>query len=127
MSLTNTNLLVTESQGKEAEIDSKNNSKFKNKNNWEDGTTYKAIKSSISDGYYIKTPNLLSFNETYPRFIRGLSWDSGEVYKSTDDEINSLATDLSTYGTSLNESSSYWIHSDQYEKDKDGNFNWDEI
>lgn len=122
ISLTNTNLLINDSPGKEAEPN-KETHKFDNRisgtHTWDYGT-YGAIKGSISDGDYIKTPNLLSFNETYPRFIRSMSWDTQEEYVNPDKEVNTSTYDLTEYGSKLQNSNSYWIHSDQFEKDENG-------
>ena len=128
ISLTNTNLLVNDSAGKEAEL---KNGKFQNRNSgidsWEIGT-YWAIRNSISNGSFIKTPNLFSFNETYPRFIRGLSWDTGEVYvnnKNNPEQIPDYNRDVDTaskYIDNLKSGSNiYWIHSSKFEMDDDDN------
>jgi hypothetical protein len=95
ISLTNTNLLENDYQGKEAELV---NGIFPNRkagsdiNSWTKGT-YGAIQKSISNGDFIKTPNLLAFNEIYPRFIRGLSWDNNEVF------INNKTAQTKDYNT----------------------------
>lgn len=56
----------------------KTNGKYQDKNatEWDKSSVYKAIQSSTSNSVYIKLPNLYSFTETYPRFIRGLNWDA---------------------------------------------------
>lgn len=119
ISLTNTNLLVNEYQGKEAELSS--NNKFENRtgsiNTWTKGT-YGAIQKSIGDGNYIKTPNLFSFNETYPRFIRALSWGVNEEYYKPEEEYNIGSYSLEEYGTDSSltpDANVYWIHSDKFE------------
>ena len=125
ISLTNTNLLENNFQGKEAElVDGKfpNRSSSSSVNSWTIGT-YGAIQKSIGNGNYIKTPNLLSFNETYPRFIRGLSWDTNEVFinnkTAQTKDYNTRPTDISYYGKDLEPiNTSYWIHSDRYEMDE---------
>lgn len=90
---------------------------------WDTGT-YGAIKGSISDddGKFIKTPNLFAFNETYPRFIRGLSWENDEEYPDKQ-TFNEQSNTLDAYTSILYddyEKLRNRIHSSKYELDEDG-------
>lgn len=129
ISLTNANLLVNDEQGKEAEVDKKLGI-FPNRTSgipqWETGT-YGAIRGSISDdkGEHIKTPNLFAFNEAYPRFIRGLSWETDESWDSDYEsgrEYNLPTNSLDDYTATLTSPSKNRIHSSRYKlrEDKKG-------
>ena len=125
ISLTNYNLLVNDSPGKEAELltDNKFGNRTSGVDTWSTGT-YKAIQQSINNGDYIKTPNLFAFNETYPRFIRGLSWETGEDYIKDDMNAEGAienAYPIENYGASLNSTvDSRWVHSSRFEQDDNG-------
>ena len=56
----------------------KQNGKFKDviATEWEGSFVHKAIHNSSSQSLHIKLPNLYSFTEAHPRFIRGLNWDT---------------------------------------------------
>ena len=127
ISLTNANLLVNDEQGKEAEVDG---GIFQNRTSgipqWDTGT-YGAIRGSISDddGKHIKTPNLFAFNEAYPRFIRGLSWETNESWdfeKENGREYNLPSNSLNDYTATLTNPSKNRIHSSRYKlrEDKKG-------
>ena len=89
---------------------------------WDTGT-YGAIKGSISDESFIKTPNLFAFNETYPRFIRGLSWENGEIFPNKQ-VFNEQSNNLSDYASETvisDNNLKHRIHSSKYELTEDGN------
>jgi hypothetical protein len=117
ISLTNTNLLVNDEQGKEAELSTGNifGNRTDSVNAWTKGT-YGAIQKSIGEDKYIKTPNLFSFNETYPRFIRALSWGVNEEYLKPEEEYNTAPERIEEYGKTIEpDANVYWIHSDKFE------------
>lgn len=122
ISLTNTVLLENDKQGKEVEL---KDGKFPNRTGgiqeWDTGT-YGAIKGSISDESFIKTPNLFAFNETYPRFIRGLSWENGEIFpdKQTFNEQSNNLSDYASETVISDSNLKHRIHSSKYELDEDG-------
>jgi hypothetical protein len=70
---------------------------YSNYNSWSDKSVYKALKNSSNLNGYIKLPNLFSIDEAYPRFIRGLQWDTSAY------DDNPLIQSSTSYVKNLNE------------------------
>ena len=102
INLSNYNLLKIDNPGKEAEIvtngtttnfperDSSDTS-----DTWKTGT-YKALHNTSGSNGKIKLPNLYSFTEAYPRFIRSLNWQHDESDTTVEFNTNAAFTDILT-------------------------------
>ena len=85
INLSNYNLLKIDNPGKEAEVVMngtrtyfpERNSSDTTSQTWATGT-YKALQSTSGSNGKIKLPNLYSFTEAYPRFIRAFNWQHDE-------------------------------------------------
>ena len=119
ISLMNGNLLKTEKPGKEAELV---NDKFQNKTSWDDkgdSATYLALKNTNSGKQGgIKLPNLFTFNEKYPRFIRALNWDNG-VGSSNYDAVVNVGRGSTSYSNITAQNTKRWVHSSKVNMDYD--------
>ena len=102
INLSNYNLLKIDNPGKEAEVEIDKttgtrtyfperslNDTSSLSQTWITGT-YKALQSTSGSNGKIKLPNLYSFTEAYPRFIRGFNW---EYDKEEEENTVSFNTD----------------------------------
>ena len=94
INLSNYNILKIDKPGKEAEVEKTTNSStrfpertadsYGDSDSWENGTFHALVETSKTLNGKIKLPNLYSFTEAYPRFIRSFNWQiSGETEDST--------------------------------------------
>lgn len=115
INLSNYNLLKIDNPGKEAEVVMngtrtyfpERNSSDTTSQTWTTGT-YKALQSTSGSNGKIKLPNLYSFTEAYPRFIRGFNW---EYDKEEEENAVSFNTATSFIDTLKQENWKYKLHS----------------
>lgn len=116
INLSNYNLFKINNPGKEVEIDDttkcfpERNKEDDTSQTWTSGT-YKALCETSNENSKIKLPNLFSFDEAYPRFIRSFDWE-------INDDVNTTVN----FGETTTYSSEDWkdptriiLHSDKQE------------
>lgn len=119
INLSNYNLLDIDNPGKEAETKLSNdgvNTYFPERSSsdttpsqtWTTGTYNALFNTSGSENGKIKLPNLYSFTEAYPRFIRSFNWQHDESDNTVEFNTDTDFTDILTQ-----ENWKYKLHSEQ--------------